>query len=52
VVFQEIDLERLAWINLWGLNGTECLIKASDRKIHWSLFGLVDIVEGIGLWSD
>ena len=52
MVFQEIGLERLVWINLWSLDGADCLIEARDGKIYSGLFGLVGTLERIGLWSD
>src|SRR4030043_1096914 len=52
MVFQKIGLRNSARIGLWSFNGSECLIKAGDREIHWALFGLADLLEGTDLRSD
>ena len=52
MVFQKIVLGNLARINLRSFDGSECLVKAGDWKIHRALFSLADILERIDLWSD
>ena len=52
MVFQKMGLGNLARIDLWSFNGSECLVKAGDRKIHRALFSLADMLERTNLWSD